>query len=613
MPIYLNTGNFTDTAEILAYQILSAYDPASYPPLQAGQEAVPPFNDTLEDLLYLILGKVGETASGGTPGLPLGSLQFNDGGQLGGTPILYDPVENNLYYQGTGLVPNVGGSIGLGLNGILSGFQNALFGGLRNRVSGGQSGVFAGTDNHATDAFQSVIVGGSDNRLNPFANQSAILAGDDNQLLGNQNFIAGGFLNQLRRHPTLLSSPGQSGIAGGAQNVIEGSQQSFVGGGSGNRITGNSLNAILGGSNATISGFTGSVILGGNLITADASDTVFVPRLHINTPPAQDNSLADVLVWNPLSRKVQRRDAASLTGGTPVLPGGSNRQIQFNDNGVFGGAPQFDYTAQGGLQLGAGAVASAIWAVAFGADSDANFPNAIALGELNQAAGLNTAVLGGRNNRATGQRSVTIGGENLLSNTADDTVMVPYLCLGDNAAYEPFEDFAQTGKMLVRDPSGLVMQRNAPASGPVEPGGQTLAVQFKSATGEFGGGRLSYAPTSNNLFFDDASLSGSPASVAALSESAFVSGTRSGSLGGFGHQVSGIDSGLLGGFGNSLGGRSRSVILGGQNITATEDDTAYVPALEVAVAGAGAVLRSPDGTRYRLSVDNTGVLQVAAA
>jgi hypothetical protein len=70
MSIIINTNKFDDNAENLAYQILTAYDPVNYPALPEVERARPPFNDVLEDLLYLILGKIGEGSPGGGNSTP---------------------------------------------------------------------------------------------------------------------------------------------------------------------------------------------------------------------------------------------------------------------------------------------------------------------------------------------------------------------------------------------------------------------------------------------------------------------------------------------------------------------------------------------------------------
>ena len=62
-------------------------------------------------------------------------------------------------------------------------------------------------------------------------------------------------------------------------------------------------------------------------------------------------------------------------------------------------------------------------------------------------------------------------------------------------------------------------------------------------------------------------------------------------------------------FNSSVTG-DRSVVLGGSNITGSTDDTVYVPKIEISEIGGGVIMKSPNGTRYNLTVNNSGVLSV---
>jgi hypothetical protein len=56
----------------------------------------------------------------------------------------------------------------------------------------------------------------------------------------------------------------------------------------------------------------------------------------------------------------------------------------------------------------------------------------------------------------------------------------------------------------------------------------------------------------------------------------------------------------------------RSVVLGGQNITGSTADTVYVPKLETDEIGEGVIMKSPDGTRYKLTIANGGTVSIVA-
>ena len=55
---------------------------------------------------------------------------------------------------------------------------------------------------------------------------------------------------------------------------------------------------------------------------------------------------------------------------------------------------------------------------------------------------------------------------------------------------------------------------------------------------------------------------------------------------------------------------ARSVVLGGVNITGSTADTVYVPKLEVAETNEGIIMKSPDGTRYKVTVANGGTISI---
>jgi hypothetical protein len=71
--------------------------------------------------------------------------------------------------------------------------------------------------------------------------------------------------------------------------------------------------------NSTVnSGANRSVILGGQSITATNADTVYVPNLNINTAPANDNALTQVLV-RATDGTVKYRDSTSIVNNQPTV------------------------------------------------------------------------------------------------------------------------------------------------------------------------------------------------------------------------------------------------------------------------------------------------------
>ena len=53
--------------------------------------------------------------------------------------------------------------------------------------------------------------------------------------------------------------------------------------------------------------------------------------------------------------------------------------------------------------------------------------------------------------------------------------------------------------------------------------------------------------------------------------------------------------------------------MGGQNITGSTSDTVYMPKVELAETGEGIIMKSPDGTRYKLTIANGGTVSISLA
>ena len=93
-----------------------------------------------------------------------------------------------------------------------------------------------------------------------------------------------------------------------------------------------------------------------------------------------------------------------------------------------------------------------------------------------------------------------------------------------------------------------------------------------------------------------------------------LQGTRTYLLGGNNNQITNAGaefSGIVGGEGHRINtATTASVILGGRSITATKNNHAYVPELEVAVVGGGITMYSPNGTEFKLTVSDAGALVI---
>lgn len=134
------------------------------------------------------------------------------------------------------------------------GFAAVVAGGENNQVNNDYGVIGGGADN-TIDGYQGTICGGGSNNIEPTADFSAIVGGDNNGIgtfggdadnsfvgAGRQNHVDGDF----------------SSIVGGANNFINndllGSTHSVIGGGEGNEINAGSYNAVAGGQRAAILG-----------------------------------------------------------------------------------------------------------------------------------------------------------------------------------------------------------------------------------------------------------------------------------------------------------------------------------------------------------------------
>ena len=128
-------------------------------------------------------------------------------------------------------------------------------------------------------------------------------------------------------------------------------------------------------------------------------------------------------------------------------------------------------------------------------------------------------------------------------------------------------------------------------------------------------GGASHAEGGNNLAFGDSSHAegGSTTSIGNYSHTQNEGTTaygQSSHAGGKNSIASGVTSFVHSQNSTVIG--DRSVVLGGQNITGTTSDTVYVPKLETDEIGQGIIMKSPDGTRYKLTIANGGTVSIVA-
>jgi hypothetical protein len=199
--------------------------------------------------------------------------------------------------------------------------NDSIVGGFQNRVLSGQAIV--GGQQH-------FVSGGTGNAV----------FGSTNRIIGQTSFAIGAFVKVLANNSFAGGTSSISGnevLAAGATSFIFSENDGGQTAGHG-ALAANSV--IFGGKNHNIaSGNVRAAVIGGNAIKLTGTtyiDTVAVPSLAIFTTPSAGGS-DDILTWNASSKKLGKVTRASLIpSGTTTLPAGSNSQVQFNRNGIFG-------------------------------------------------------------------------------------------------------------------------------------------------------------------------------------------------------------------------------------------------------------------------------------
>lgn len=122
--------------------------------------------------------------------------------------------------------------------------------------------------------------------------------------------------------PNAIVLANSGSLANGVNAVAEGvntTANGYASKASGYNSKALAITSFVHSSNSTINvGASRSVIIGGQSITATNSDTVYVPNLNINTAPANDNALTQVLV-RATDGTVKYRDSASIVNNQPTV------------------------------------------------------------------------------------------------------------------------------------------------------------------------------------------------------------------------------------------------------------------------------------------------------
>ena len=405
-------------------------------------------------------------------------------------------------------------------------------------------------------------------------------------------------------------SEGYSTVASGLASHSEGFETtalaSFSHAGGSSSIASGSTSFI----HSTDSLVTGdrSVVLGGQNITGTTDDTVYVPYLNIN-------NLATGTSINNLGIDASGNVVTGSTGGgggtgTTVFTTGSTGSFSIKAINTSGVDATADYSFASGFGSQATGVAShaeggfpgkGYFNIAAGQSSHAEGANTRASGDTSHAEGFFTTAIG-NGSHAEGNQSIAYGdsshAEGELTVASGETSHAEgyqTTASGDYSHAEGISNVASGDASHVEggfDGKGSIPNTASGVSSHAE-GGNTTA-----------SGALSHAEGTNTV------ASGSPSHAEGISTTAFGTGSHTegefSTASGRGTHAEGKstlasgDYSHAGGFSSIASGPTsfihstdslvtgnRSVVLGGQNITGTTDDTVYVPYLNINTLATG--------------------------
>jgi hypothetical protein len=382
---------------------------------------------------------------------------------------------------------------------------------------------------------------------------------------------------------TLNGSVTNGIIAGGFGNTLDDSTYSFMGGGLGNTIEGSSdRGSIVGGYNNTMTNGTDlSSIISGEENTIDSSDGAGIFAGSGNTIDGGS-------------------DRSTILAGT-----GNVINSTSNNSGIFVGSYNTIDDSDRVVILGG-------YQNTISGHTDAS----IIAGTGNTINdGQGEIIIGGTDNTiANAPRSIIIGGENITLNGVSNAVSIggrfnnadsggigraSYEFLG-GGEYNSIDGsksssiIAGTGNTVNVDHYGGIFggRDNTINSG----GGDSFDNTIIGGQGNFVGTNLIFNTSSGNTTV------GGTSNVVLNSHFSSIIGGRDNKI----SSNQPISSSIIGGDSNQISGASRSVIIGGSGITATVDDTVYVPNLNIGTLGVGTSVNN-------LGVDTSGNVVVGSA
>ena len=547
-------------------------------------------------------------STGGTPNFPIINLDndiivdsvsattMSAGTIYSGSTDLYDIFTKNsdlLWSSGTGsnsiqAVPIISGGVietegnrafNASFSSRANGAYSFVLGGLSNAAEGSQSGIIGGNSNY-TSALRAVIIGGQGS--NATANFATIIGSQSSDNNSFNSSIVGGFQNII----SAQTSFGNSAIIAGRENTVRTEKSSIIGG-EGNIVSGTS-SIVLGGGDNVAGG--PSSLASGSGATATGELSFSLGSLRFIYPGSADSptlpsafGFADVhnasgFASMAINQSTQAIGAGSFASGTFSIASGSSSYAGGLGTRAFGEISH----AEGNQTL-----ASGDFSHAEGATTTASTQNAHAEGSGTLASG-SAAHSEGNSTTASGSASHAEGSSTTASGSAAHAEGTDTIASGN---YSHAEGSGSEASGIYSHAEGLDTLASGDRSH-----AQGWLTEASGLDGHAEGrlsiamGNMSHAQglrTTASGIYSHAGGSGSLNSqLTASGQSSFNHSEINDSYTGEGAE--GDNSAILGGINNSTHSSAvRSVVLGGQGLSATTADTVYVPNLNINSIGAG--------------------------
>jgi len=494
-------------------------------------------------------------------------------------------------------------------NNIFGGVSNLIDTGIKDTIVGGQGNTIRYNSTYSGASILNIIAGGNNNTIDGHAN-SAIIGGNENMIdfsvisnngifIGTENTISGG---------------GFDVIIGGSGNTINGVPlttadygNTVVGGVNNTILTGNS-STIIGGKNNTLqsstpsSNITNSVILGGENLLGSEDNTVYVPNLNINSVGSNAaiynlgiDSSGNVVSGSTFSGNTSATCitdlfVTNLHGCSPIT---IHDSIEHNGSTASGllSVSLGDLTEASGdysFAIGRQTVSSGLRSYSEGNRTTASNTNSHAEGNVTNATGENSHSEG-NGTIASGDESHAEGNTTTASGLSSHAEGFNTTASGDYS-HAQGQSTTASGDYSHAEGNGTIASGDASHAG----GYSTILNGYvvASGTSSFAHFYIDSASGSRGAYGDySAILGGVDNNIVSASTHSVIlgglgnftnvattNGQYSAIIAGEGNRISGNYSGIFGGKDNRCSALY-SAVIGSSGITATRNNTVYVPDL----------------------------------